>query len=693
MQRWASHSWEQPLHGGRAVLRGAELSRARWQSLRANPTPPGCIEKWKTKLNLVAIMTGKLDGRTMSGAKKALGRMRASSNEQANLDAALMANLIKLAESAEKCAPESIKVTPMSELTPHIDKMMQESVEWPDVVQTALVTKRLQAVIAEKNWSLVIKICKPWGMGDEMAFDPKAPCVAACGEQMCHKIQLFNKVVFEKVFIQLIRQGPDTVSEVISLAAHCRDAFADIDLVEAENAVAAALEEWNTIWGCLVALGSDGLRGQHLDSGLKGFDARLRSQTLQDDMLLLSSHMGKTSRTVTALVAAAIEATDFWNSRLQGYVRCAKDVNKLASQYDDVVAVFAALTDDPAEFVPRVQDAIARLGEFKEKLPPAATANLLDTALGTILGKSKVFMAACATPDNVSEKFIQDWQAVLSEAVILYPMAEELNQTMMSLGAKLRDMGLAVKLAELTKQMKEMAKSAAAGQETAWLREFKLTECNAMVNAIRELNVPRDHAIAIAAVGLADNVAEYVAMEIGKTNFDNAKLRELIIAAEGLTTQCGTTIDGVQAKVSMINKTITIDGLLQELAAHGSCMDDRATANNFDLVVSLDRCTKQLHELISASADADHPAAASKMLDDATKFLTELHGAYIKKSKAALEVKLNEIKPLNGGMDNGEYWVDAFRGETWAEFSEHASKTVLKADPNALVDATSGLQQ
>eukprot|EP00959_Pyramimonas_sp_CCMP1952_P053402 1117170-Pyramimonas_sp.AAC.1 len=69
-----------------------------------------------------------------------------------------------------------------------------------------------------------------------MAFDPKAPCVATCGEHMRHSIQLFNKVVFEKVLTRLIRQGPDAVSEVTSSAAHCRDAFADIDLVEAENA-------------------------------------------------------------------------------------------------------------------------------------------------------------------------------------------------------------------------------------------------------------------------------------------------------------------------------------------------------------------------------------------------------------------------------------------------------------------------
>eukprot|EP00959_Pyramimonas_sp_CCMP1952_P099622 2082738-Pyramimonas_sp.AAC.1 len=210
-------------------------------------------------------MAGKLDGRTLSGARKALGRMRAGEGEE-SMEVALLSNVIKLAESAENLTPDRIKSTPLSELQPHIDKMIQENVMWPEAVQTALVTKRLQGAIGSKNWSSVVDICTPWRSDAQTAaFDPNDPRVATCGEKLVSKVQLFNNVVFEKVLIPLIRGGPDSVDEVVGLATHCCEAYRDVDLLEADNVIAAALDEWYTIWHSLIAMGSKGLHSESKD--------------------------------------------------------------------------------------------------------------------------------------------------------------------------------------------------------------------------------------------------------------------------------------------------------------------------------------------------------------------------------------------------------------------------------------------
>eukprot|EP00959_Pyramimonas_sp_CCMP1952_P030129 631604-Pyramimonas_sp.AAC.1 len=99
---------------------------------------------------------------------------------------------------------------------------------------------------------------------------------------------------------------------------------------------------------------------------------------------------------------------------------------------------------------------------------------MLDSARAALERKGEVI--ATGAPEHVDVAVVQGRQAVLSEAVILYPMSEPLNQAMLIVGAQMQEMAKGAKEAALTAKLSEMAKPVEKDKEYEWLQAVDVAE-------------------------------------------------------------------------------------------------------------------------------------------------------------------------------------------------------------------------
>eukprot|EP00959_Pyramimonas_sp_CCMP1952_P362992 7601155-Pyramimonas_sp.AAC.1 len=118
-------------------------------------------------------------------------------------------------------------------------------------------------------------------------------------------------------------------------------------------------------------------------------------------MQALHAHYGKTSRSSLCLVAAAVETTCHWNTRMTEYIKALKDIDKLDSSYQEAATLLTTMTDDPCEFVPLMGAMCRNMGLFKEKLPPMATTDMLEAFQKLVEAKHAIIMDPAAPPEHV----------------------------------------------------------------------------------------------------------------------------------------------------------------------------------------------------------------------------------------------------------------------------------------------------
>ncbi|CAK0886490.1 unnamed protein product [Prorocentrum cordatum] len=408
-------------------------------------------------------------------------------------------------------------------------------------------------------------------------------------------------------------------------------------------------------------------------------------------MQALHAHYGKTSRSSLCLVAAAVETTCHWNTRMTEYIKALKDIDKLDSSYQEAATLLTTMTDDPCEFVPLMRAMCRNMGLFKEKLPPMATADMLEAFQMLVEAKHAIIMDPAAPPEHVDRAVLPKWQEVLSEATILFPMAEPLSQAMLSVGTKLQDMTRDAQLDDVRDKLEKLARPHDDDRESDWLQAFALTDCSAVIKFMTEIRITAEHPLASIAVRLANTIVHCLSTEIGGGRVDDARLHETVVVAAGLANQCGASLDGLAVETAALEKTLAVKSIHQDLLARGPAAHAIATDSTFELVVSLTRATAQLHELQKGGAEGGGlPAVVGNVLEDAQTFLRAVHGEYVQGACVNLNGKIKEAKTISGGMGD-KYWTEYFKGETWDDFMKHAGRTVLKQNPDDVVAATDGL--
>ena len=196
------------------------------------------------------MLTAEVDGRTISGAKQALKRMTAPKKTKSGLleapvncpKVARLKNFMKVVEAAVQLQPASIPSLSRDEYDGIVALVHKEKPEYPLLVQTAMVKRRLLELSAKRDYTAFVESINPW---QELTFDPFVCKLGGLSCTVTEKMVVYCEVVFKEVLVNEINKGQDSATTMLSILDLLICLMSEVDTVTLSHEDATILEECN----------------------------------------------------------------------------------------------------------------------------------------------------------------------------------------------------------------------------------------------------------------------------------------------------------------------------------------------------------------------------------------------------------------------------------------------------------------
>ena len=211
------------------------------------------LSKWKVQISLQETLDGITDGRSVSGARKAMHRALASKEVNKQVEGALLRNYVKLLETAQVlCEPKHVAVLPMPELEEMLASMAEEEMVLPLALRKGLLRRRCKDVICRHEWSSLMRMINPFEEGEE--FEWKEPRVRDfnCSEK--ERLQTFTSILLNSVVMPCIQGGAECVPDLQEAIQAALVMLNDVDIVEVSALKASVHSKTCCACNALVAL-------------------------------------------------------------------------------------------------------------------------------------------------------------------------------------------------------------------------------------------------------------------------------------------------------------------------------------------------------------------------------------------------------------------------------------------------------
>eukprot|EP00971_Amphidinium_carterae_P291502 5786832-Amphidinium_carterae.1 len=183
------------------------------------------LSKWQTQAPLAHALDGKLDGRSLSGLRKAVGRLK--DNTTFPIIASKLTTYLKQVETALSISPKLMATKSDTDLEEALLMLTSDGVTFTPASQEALLKRRVAKLMAEKSYLQLIPIISPWGTEEFNAREPKL-----CALSEGNKMAAFQKVIFQDVLMAVLVTGVEGAPMVSNLCAACLKIFEVVDLVD-----------------------------------------------------------------------------------------------------------------------------------------------------------------------------------------------------------------------------------------------------------------------------------------------------------------------------------------------------------------------------------------------------------------------------------------------------------------------------
>eukprot|EP00971_Amphidinium_carterae_P144075 2855057-Amphidinium_carterae.3 len=108
---------------------------------------------------------------------------------------------------------------------------------------------------------------------------------------------------------------------------------------------------------------------------------------------------------------------------------------------------------------------------------------------------------------------------------------------------------------------------------------------------------------------------------------------------------------------------------------------------------ALENCEKFFAEPLAGCLDHAVVKKLSERALSASKVYEKIKADTLAKAKAAVDVALEKLGAIAGGLPNHRDWCEGYSGNDWASFAEHAQATLLKESGVELKTREDALQQ
>ncbi|CAK0884692.1 unnamed protein product, partial [Prorocentrum cordatum] len=223
------------------------------------PTGTGALDHWKSKISLAMVMSGQVDGRTISACKKAAARMTQSEDDAVKAEAQLLNNFIKTIVTAQCLQVQNMPTCFPDDLKLYVRKMVEEDVIWPLPNMEKLLHLRLADLQKLGDMKALFDALDPFSSSVNGKFDPECPRLADIPLPMASKTKLLVHISIETLLLGMIGKGAGSQDQVKTYTTICIDKFEDVDLVCLDGPSGACISECLDAWRAVLGLVSTSL--------------------------------------------------------------------------------------------------------------------------------------------------------------------------------------------------------------------------------------------------------------------------------------------------------------------------------------------------------------------------------------------------------------------------------------------------
>ena len=184
-------------------------------------------------------------------------RLEGETDQASRVLCTTLKSFLRLVKLCGSLGEADIATMEQSELDKALDVLIEHNVELPDEFQKALLERACMALIEQADFPNILRIMNPFG--EPTAFDAKAPCLSGIAAEIQMKIRTFSDLVFAKLLVDLLKEGPDSRHRVLQYCRAGLDLFMKIDTLEFNLATAKEFADQLLGFKGLIGLLSDPL--------------------------------------------------------------------------------------------------------------------------------------------------------------------------------------------------------------------------------------------------------------------------------------------------------------------------------------------------------------------------------------------------------------------------------------------------
>lgn len=252
---------------------------------------------WKYKLPLHEVCSGALKGRTIRSLRHRITRCRGD-------DANRLRNYHKLVLMASELRRERIGKLPPAELDTILRKLVDEGMVFPNDVRISLFECAVARRRREQDVAAFVELVLPWDNGacePEEEFRPFHPCLSSLDVSASVKVGKFRSNLMSYL-TDLIDGGESACPQVLRLCEALSNKIQELDILEMSSNIVMIMKEGATLCGGLVSLIKREYEQHHMNA-----------------LSSIISMRGKTSKSLLVSLCAAVDASTWYNERLQQF--------------------------------------------------------------------------------------------------------------------------------------------------------------------------------------------------------------------------------------------------------------------------------------------------------------------------------------------------------------------------------------
>eukprot|EP00971_Amphidinium_carterae_P057671 1140805-Amphidinium_carterae.2 len=211
-------------------------------------TRRGDVNKWKVKVPLLAVLEGKVDGRTITGLKRRVDKL---TEQNKHSQAGLLRNYSKLVQLADGLAAASLVGMEEATFTAALMAMEQEGIILPVSVKSNIVARECDRAVTSRRYDLLLDLINPFKRAEWVVH---SPCLAAIGCPEPEKLETFESVFIDNALQPIIRKGSAGKQEMLEFLAVACDLFLKIDPLDLEDKSAGVLADVRLVCSALSAI-------------------------------------------------------------------------------------------------------------------------------------------------------------------------------------------------------------------------------------------------------------------------------------------------------------------------------------------------------------------------------------------------------------------------------------------------------